>query len=106
MKDAGDMLKGATALIDNLPVLQAVAEELEATRLCLEQLGLILCRDPRLAHAHSAELQQLDELGQRQACLAQLLRAADMHVAAACIPLDALRESMALRLAGQGVTGS
>lgn len=99
MKEATDMLKGATALVDNLPVQWAVAEELEATRLCLEQLGLVLCRNPQLAHAHSAELQQLDELGQRQTYLAQVLRAADMRGAAARIPLDALRDSMAVRLA-------
>lgn len=93
------MFEGATALIDNLPVLQVIADELEATRFCLEQLGLVLCRDPELAQAHSQELQQLDELGQRQACLARVLRAGDMHDAAARIPLDALRDSVALRLA-------
>ena len=92
------MFAGATALADNLPVLQAIADELEATRLCLEQLGLVLCRNPELAQAHSAELQQLDELGQRQACLAKVLRATDMQTATAGISLDALRDSMLAKL--------
>src|SRR3546814_1152912 len=79
MKDVGDIFEAATAIIDNLPVLQAIAGELEASRHCLEQLGLTLCLDPNLAQAHLAELQALDELGQRQTCLAQVLRAADMR---------------------------
>lgn len=93
------MLKGATALADNRPVLQAIADELEAMRLSLEQLGLVLCRNLDLAQAHSPELQQLDELGQRQSCLAKVLRMADMRDAVANIPLDALRESVTQRLA-------
>src|SRR3546814_8066285 len=81
MKDVGDIFEAATAIIDNLPVLQAIAGELEASRHCLEQLGLTLCLDPNLAQAHLAALQALDELGQRQTCLAQVLRAADMRAA-------------------------
>lgn len=94
MKEVGDMFEAATAIIDNLPVLQAIADELEASRLCLEQLGLVLCGDPHLVQAHLPALQGLDELGQRQACLAQLLRASDMRAAIAGIPLDALRDRM------------
>src|SRR3546814_11519001 len=65
MKDVGDIFEAATAIIDNLPVLQAIAGELEASRHCLEQLGLTLCLDPNLAQAHLAALHALDELGQR-----------------------------------------
>src|SRR3546814_5630689 len=94
MKDVGDRFEAATAIIDNLPVLQAMAGELEASRHCREQLGLTLCLDPKLAQAHLAALQALDELGSRQTCLAQVLRAADMRAAPECIPLEALRDRM------------
>lgn len=88
------MFAEANAIIDNLPVLHAIAAELEASRQCLEQLGMILCLDPNLVQAHLPTLQGLDELGQRQFCLAQVLRAADMRTAIALIPLDALRDRM------------
>src|SRR3546814_17088924 len=86
------LFRSATAFIDNLPVLQAIAGELDASRHCLEQLWLTLCLDPNLAQAHLAALQALDELGQRQTCLAQVLRAADMRAATESIPLEAFRD--------------
>lgn len=95
------MFAEASAIIDNLPVLHAIAVELEATRECLEQLGMTLCLDPELVQAHLPSLQKLDELGQRQFCLAQVLRAADMRTAIAQIPLDALRDRMAENIQGQ-----
>lgn len=98
MKDAGDIATQAGAVADIPAVLAAVAAELDASRQCLEQLGLRLCTDPDLAQAHLPALQGLDELGQRQACLAQLLRAADMRAAIAAIPLDSLRARLTDRL--------
>ena len=89
------MFAQASAFIDNLPVLHAIAAELEASRQCMEQLGMTLCLDPNLVQAHLPALQKLDELGQRQFCLAQVLRAGDMRTAIAHIPLDALRDRMA-----------
>src|SRR3546814_11701756 len=94
MKDVGDIFEAATAIIDNLPVLQAIAGELEASRHCLEQLGLTLCLDPTLPQAHLAALQALDALGQRQTCLAPVSRAADTRAATERIPLDAPRDRM------------
>jgi hypothetical protein len=108
MKEPGDMFAEASAIIDNLPVLHAIAAELEASRLCMEQLGMTLCLDPNLVQAHLPALQKLDELGQRQfclaqvlRCLAQVLRAADMRTAVADIPLDALRDRMAEYIEGR-----
>jgi hypothetical protein len=101
MKDPGDMFAEASAIIDNLPVLHAIAAELEASRQCMEQLGMTLCLDPNLVRSHLPALQKLDELGQRQFCLAQVLRAADMRTAMAHIPLDALRDRMAEHVQGQ-----
>lgn len=88
------MFAQASAIIDNQPVLHAIAAELEASRLCMEELGMTLCLDPNLVQAHLPALQKLDELGQRQFCLAQVLRSADMRAAVADIPLDALRDRM------------
>lgn len=96
------MFAAANAIVDNLPVLQAIAAELEASRQSLEQMGMTLCLDPNLVQAHLPTLQGLDELGQRQTCLAQVLRAADMHAAVAHIPLDALRDRMAEHIEAQG----
>lgn len=95
------MFAAATAIIDNQAVLQAIAAELEASRLCMEELGMTLCRDPNLVQAHLPALQKLDELGQRQFCLAQVLRTADMRTAVADIPLDALRDRMAEYIRGR-----
>lgn len=94
MKHEGDLSAAADAAKDGIAVLRAIAAELEASRHCLEQLGLTLCRDPKLAQSHLPTLQGLDELGQRQSCLAEVLRAADMRGAIAHIPLDALRERL------------
>ena len=101
MKEPGDMFAEASAIIDNLPVLHAIAAELEASRLCMEELGMTLCLDPNLVQAHLPALQKLEELGQRQFCLAQVLRAADMRTAIADIPLDALRDRMAEYMQGR-----
>lgn len=95
------MFAQASAIIDNLPVLHAIAAELEASRLCMEQLGMTLCLDPDLVQAHLPALQKLDELGQRQFCLAQVLRSADMRAAVADIPLDALRDRMGEYIQGR-----
>ncbi|MCF8710448.1 hypothetical protein [Rhizorhapis sp. SPR117] len=60
---------------------------------------MALCSDPNLVQAHLPTLQGLDELAQRQACLALVLRATDMQAALADISLEALRERMVAQIA-------
>lgn len=99
MKHDGDLSDASLAEADHLAVMHAIAAELEAARHCLEQLGLTLCLDPNLTQAHLPALQSLDELGQRQTCLAQILRSSDMVGAVTQIPLDTLRDRMIGHLA-------
>ncbi|MBB4642142.1 hypothetical protein [Rhizorhapis suberifaciens] len=103
MKHDGDISAAADAAADHLAVMNAIAAELEAARHSMEQLGLALCLDPHLAQAHLPALQSLDELGQRQTCLAQILRSSDMAGAVKQIPLDALRDRMMGHLAKYGL---
>ena len=102
MKHDGDISAAADATADHLAVMHAIATELEATRHCMEQLGLTLCMDPQLTQAHLPALQSLDELGQRQTCLAQILRSSDMVGAVTQIPLDTLRDRMIEHLSEYG----
>lgn len=100
MKQDGNLTAAADAATDDLAVLRAIAAELEASRQCLEQLGMTLCLDPHLVQRHLPALQGLDELGQRQTCLAEVLRSSDMGGAVTRIPLDTLRDRMIGHLSG------
>lgn len=75
-------------------LLHLLADELDALRAELERLGVVLCADPAVARGHMAALQSLDRIGQRQAAVAEILRAPDRAAAVRNVRL----ESMAQRL--------
>ena len=76
---------------DLSPLLLALADELDAARHDLEALAATLCADPAIALHHLGALQTIDEVGQRQAATAAILRAPDPLAAAAIVPLEAVR---------------
>ena len=82
----------STARIVRQPpgLLALLSTELDAMRNELEELGARLCGDPAIVRGHMAELQALDEIGQRSACLAAILRAPDMLEASRSVRLDGL----------------
>lgn len=75
-------------------ILALLADELDAARGELEQLGLALCGDPDLARRHMGELQSLDHIGQRQMAIAAILRSPDRTVAARDVALEAIRRRL------------
>ena len=86
----------AAIVRDAAGLLELLSTELDAMRNELEELGARLCADPAVVRGHMAELQALDEIGQRSACLAAILRAPDMVEASRSVRL----EGLAARLQG------
>ena len=76
---------------DLTALFRSLADELDAARTDLEALSGSLCADPDIVTRHVAALQTLDDVGQRQAAAASVLRAGDPLAAVAAIPLDAMR---------------
>jgi len=84
------------------PAVRAcIAQELEAMRTALEDLGEALCADRALVRRHLTALQAIDELCQRHEHLARILRGADMMAEVRATSLDALRLRLCDRLAGR-----
>ena len=84
------MTVDALIVRDAAGLLDLLSTELDAMRNELEELGARLCGDPAIVRGHMAELQVLDEIGQRSACLAAILRAPDMLEASRSVRLDGL----------------
>lgn len=76
--------------MDENRILGLLADELDASRAALEQLGMALCGNPAVAAGHIAELQSLDDIGQRQAAIAAILRAPDIRAAANNVTLESI----------------
>ncbi|WP_380877752.1 hypothetical protein ACFB49_14110 [Sphingomonas sp. DBB INV C78] len=74
----------------DIRILGLLADELDAARATLERLGMALCSNPAVAAQHMAELQSLDDIGQRQAAIATILRAQDISEAAGKITLESI----------------
>lgn len=83
---------------DDARLLALLADELDALRSELEGLGVSLCADPVVARGHMAALQSLDQIGQRQAAVADILRAPDRVEAARDVRLEAMARRLALSL--------
>lgn len=81
---------------DDARLLGLLADELDALRGELERLGVTLCADPAVAREHMAALQSLDQIGQRQAAVAAILRAPDRAEAARNVRLEALAGRLAM----------
>ena len=77
-------------------LLTLLADELDALRAELEGLGVALCADPAVARGHMAALQSLDQIGQRQAAIADVLRASDRVEAVRGVRLEALAQRLTL----------
>lgn len=75
---------------DESRILGLLADELDAARATLERLGIALCGNPAVAGQHIHELQALDDIGQRQAAIAAILRAPDIGAAATGATLESI----------------
>jgi hypothetical protein len=71
-------------------ILAQLADELELARLQLESLADTLCTDADVVMKHIAALQTLDSVGQRQAAIAEIIRAGDIVATAQANPLEAI----------------
>lgn len=71
-----------------------VANELDAIRDRLEDVGAELCMTPAVVTSHLESLQGIDELAQRSQNLALLLRADEMEGAIDAITLESLRNRL------------
>ena len=71
-------------------LLNMLADELDAARAQLETLGVALIGDPLFALRHVMDLQALDHVGQRCACIAAILRADDRFAAGHAASLEAI----------------
>ncbi len=76
-------------------LIASLAAELEAMRAELEELGAVLCGDVDVVRRHMVALQALDELGQRAAAIADVLRADDRVNAVRLVPLAGLAARLA-----------
>ncbi|SDC32763.1 hypothetical protein SAMN05444678_102317 [Sphingomonas sp. YR710] len=71
-------------------LLSMLADELDAARLQLEDLGVKLCSNFEIARHHMNELQALDYVGQRCASVGAILRSDDMHAASHAATLESI----------------
>ena len=71
-----------------------IADELEAIREVLEEVGMHLCIDPVMIERYSMVLQGIDELAQRNENLARILRAGAMEPAIQSVSLESLRSRL------------
>lgn len=81
-------------------LLSMLAEELEAARAQLEDLGMRLCGNPAVAKQHMNELQALDYVCQRCASVAAILRSEDMHAASHAATLESITGRLASLIDG------
>jgi len=74
------------------PPQQAVAAELLIELSSeIEELGVMLCRDPEFARYHMRELQAIDLIAQKQRCIVELLSAHSVEDAFNRISLEQLK---------------
>ena len=78
----------------NEVVAALVANELDAVRNALEDIGMHLCSDMAILQQYGELLQGLDELAQRNENLARLLRSSAMEPAIDAISLESLRNRL------------
>lgn len=71
-------------------LLSALADELLFAREQLEGLAEDLCSDSAVVANHIRALQTLDSVGQRQAAIAEIIRAKDICGTASANPLEAI----------------
>ncbi|AGH48292.1 MULTISPECIES: hypothetical protein [Sphingomonadales] len=83
-------------------ILRLLADELDAVCGRLERLGGVLCDNITLNAELIVELQALDDIGQRQAAIARILRAADLPQAAQGITLESIRRRLGTACPGNG----
>jgi len=81
-------------------LLSMLAEELDAAREQLEDLGMKLCCSPEVARNHMNELQSIDYVGQRCASVAAILRSDDMHAASHAATLESITGRLASLIDG------
>ena len=75
-----------------LPQQHAVAAELLSELSAeIEELGVMLCRDPDFARYHMRQLQAIDLIAQKQRCIADLLSAQSVDHAMDGIDLDEVK---------------
>jgi len=72
-------------------LLRKLADELDLSGRHLEQLSETLCADADVVQKFLPDLQVLDQVAQLQNCIADVLRATDMHKQTQKIPLEALK---------------
>jgi hypothetical protein len=80
---------------DAREILAHLADELEFAREQLETLADTLCVDQHVVERHMAALQTLDSVGQRQAAVADIMRARDIVATAYANPLEAIMRRLA-----------
>lgn len=81
-------------------LLSMLAEELDAARAQLEDLGMKLCSNFEVARNHMNELQAIDYVGQRCASVAAILRSDDMHAASHAATLESITGRLASLIDG------
>lgn len=75
---------------DTRRILGLLADELVLAREQLEALADTLCCDTHVVNKFIAALQMLDSVGQRQAAIAEIIRADDIAASAFANPLEAI----------------
>lgn len=85
---------GGIGYLSDAVVRTLIANELDAIRGKLEDMGVQLCAHPVIVREYSEFLQGIDELAQRNENLAKLLRAQGMEAAIETITLESLRNRM------------
>jgi len=85
-------------LLPDRAQLQVIAFELAALAIDIEAIGEELCANPVVVSAHGTLLQSIDQIGQRQRALAELLFAEKFDHALADCRLDRITQLFAERL--------
>jgi len=75
---------------DTHRILGLLADELVLAREQLESLADTLCGDAHVVNHFISALQLLDSVGQRQAAIADIIRADDIAASARSTPLEAI----------------
>ena len=79
---------------DTRRILCLLADELVHARAQLESLADTLCGDAHVVNHYIAALQLLDSVGQRQAAIADIIRAEDIPASARSNPLEAIAKRL------------
>ncbi len=79
---------------DTRAILNLLADELVLAREQLESLADTLCCDAHVVNKFVIALQTLDSVGQRQAAIAEIIRADDIPATAHANPLEAIHRRL------------